>query len=585
MTPLEHEPQPFAALHLPPSSPRQGIIRLVQHGKEDKGGNYGKVKAAVPGKIELALEQNRQTSSSPHARSDRSRGLRNEQDEAVMKREHSSGRSGRDGTVSVISRLDPSADFAEDRSAPRGHHHHSHHHQQLHSLAHHHWQGHDSARGSLHGSHGHRGGGGWGAGQTRERETDLNSRLDVDSQSSSTRPGQTSSSGKLFDPRKDDPVRFASLKTKYGMTPTYLPGSSARGTASAGTFSASSSSDIRSLASTEHSTNTSSEGRERRRRRGPSSRTTNDSGERKKGGAESDNNNSYVLELKRWYREIASLEHKLQEEHRSASERQRKDQADNSNCPRSSSSRQGFTASGELDHPYWVNLVGQHRQLAETHAAFMEAALKPGLPASLHSLPQSYNIPTRLWHTAFHSLLERLRHTLPSSPTQVSDSVESQESTAFQQQRTEVLDMLTEFIYYAYSFYSNLLESETFKTFRSSWIENLGDLARYRMAIAKITAKQDARSKDEEDRQSTDNSVRAQDTLTGKDDNSQDRASIGSGALQDWDLEEKEVWRLTAKDWYAKGLSEMPGIGRLHHHLGILSRDDELRALHHFCKR
>lgn len=64
-----------------------------------------------------------------------------------------------------------------------------------------------------------------------------------------------------------------------------------------------------------------------------------------------------------------------------------------------------------------------------------------------------------------------------------------------------------------------------------------------------------------------------------------DAASIGSAALGDWDFEEKETWRITARDWYAKGLAEVPGTGRLHHHLGILSRAIELRALYHFCKR
>jgi len=289
------------------------------------------------------------------------------------------------------------------------------------------------------------------------------------------------------------------------------------------------------------------------------------------------------------------LEAKLQEEHRTASEKQRRDQAESSSsshpiASRFLANRPGYTTKGELDHQYWYNLTAQHRQLAETHAAFMEAALRPGLPASLHSLPQNYNIPTRLWHTAFHSLLERLRHTLPSISPSTLESAPSTESAAFKHLQSEVLDILVEFIYFAYSFYSNLLESETFRSFRSSWIENLGDLARYRMAVAKLMAKEEAitRQKDK-DTKSEDSgkldSLASAEGQEGGHGSDKKKGSIGSGALQDWDMEEKEVWRSTAKDWYAKGLAEMPGIGRLHHHLGILSRDDDLRALHHFCKR
>ncbi|KAG1879727.1 hypothetical protein F4604DRAFT_1922927 [Suillus subluteus] len=43
---------------------------------------------------------------------------------------------------------------------------------------------------------------------------------------------------------------------------------------------------------------------------------------------------------------------------------------------------------------------------------------------------------------------------------------------------------LQDFIYYAYTFYAGLLEEPTLHSFRSGWLEALGDLARYRMAVA-----------------------------------------------------------------------------------------------------
>ncbi|GAA5857330.1 hypothetical protein JCM9279_000299, partial [Rhodotorula babjevae] len=63
-----------------------------------------------------------------------------------------------------------------------------------------------------------------------------------------------------------------------------------------------------------------------------------------------------------------------------------------------------------------------------------------------------------------------------------------------------------------------------------------------------------------------------------------DAASIGQAALNDWDLEEHETWREMARDWYGQGLAENPGTGRLQHHLALLSKGDELRALYHYAK-
>jgi protein SMG6 len=50
---------------------------------------------------------------------------------------------------------------------------------------------------------------------------------------------------------------------------------------------------------------------------------------------------------------------------------------------------------------------------------------------------------------------------------------------------------------------------------------------------------------------------------------------------------EKERWRNIAGDWYAAGIAE-PGTGKLHHHLGLLSREvegKELPGVYHFVKR
>lgn len=65
--------------------------------------------------------------------------------------------------------------------------------------------------------------------------------------------------------------------------------------------------------------------------------------------------------------------------------------------------------------------------------------------------------------------------------------------------------------------------------------------------------------------------------------------SVGIRAAAEMgDNDERETWRSTARDWYALGLKDTPGAGRLQHHLGTLCRDvkgDELRAVYHFSKR
>jgi hypothetical protein len=65
--------------------------------------------------------------------------------------------------------------------------------------------------------------------------------------------------------------------------------------------------------------------------------------------------------------------------------------------------------------------------------------------------------------------------------------------------------------------------------------------------------------------------------------------SIGVATAWLMDVEpEKERWRNIAKDWYGAGLAEQPGTGKLHHHLGLLSREVEgegLKGVYHLIKK
>jgi hypothetical protein len=212
----------------------------------------------------------------------------------------------------------------------------------------------------------------------------------------------------------------------------------------------------------------------------------------------------------------------------------------------------------------------------------------PSVPASLRNIPTKYNIIVRLWTFAFHKLLESLRRASFTSPL--------------------ALEHLQDFIYYAYTFYTGLLEEPTLDSFKSGWLEALGDLARYRMAVAAMvhggvggqgglttkavtevtieTAKKEAVGDDGPGSNGSQKSI--SDAPAARIDDSPS-PSIGVVAARLMDVEpEKERWRNIARDWYGAGLAEQPGTGKLHHHLGLLSREvdrEELRGVYHFVKR
>lgn len=116
-----------------------------------------------------------------------------------------------------------------------------------------------------------------------------------------------------------------------------------------------------------------------------------------------------------------------------------------------------------------------------------------------------------MWRHGIHSFLELLRHRLPAS-----------------------LEHMLTFIYLAYSMMALLYE--TVPAFEDTWIECLGDLGRYRMAI--------------------------------EDDNIRDR----------------EVWTAVSRGWYSKASDKAPTTGRLYHHLAILARPNALQQLFYYNK-
>ncbi|CZR50382.1 uncharacterized protein PAC_00254 [Phialocephala subalpina] len=165
----------------------------------------------------------------------------------------------------------------------------------------------------------------------------------------------------------------------------------------------------------------------------------------------------------------------------------------------------------KLTTEQWHLLTALHRTLLHEHFDFFLATQHPVASPKLKKLASKYAMPARMWRHGVHSYLELLRHRLPDS-----------------------LEHMLTFIYIAYIIIAMLYEN--FSAFEDIWIECLGDLGRYRMAI------------------NTD------------------------------DLRDREVWTRIATYWYSKISSRTPGTGRIHHHLAILNRHQSLNCLFLYMK-
>ncbi|KAL0937334.1 uncharacterized protein CTRU02_207065 [Colletotrichum truncatum] len=165
----------------------------------------------------------------------------------------------------------------------------------------------------------------------------------------------------------------------------------------------------------------------------------------------------------------------------------------------------------KLNNEQWQALIALHRTLLHEHHDFFLASQHPSASPALRRLASKYAMPARMWRHGIHSFLELLRHRLPAS-----------------------LEHMLTFIYLAYSMMALLYE--TVPTFEDTWIECLGDLGRYRMAI------------------------------------------------EDDDPKDREVWTAVSRHWYSKASDKAPTTGRLYHHLAILARPNALQQLFYYTK-
>lgn len=168
-------------------------------------------------------------------------------------------------------------------------------------------------------------------------------------------------------------------------------------------------------------------------------------------------------------------------------------------------------AKANLKREQWQALTALHRTILHEHHDFFLASQHPSANASLRRLGTKYKMPERMWRHGIHSFLELLRSKLPDS-----------------------MEYMLTYIYLAYGIVALLYE--TVPAYADNWIECLGDLARYRMAI------------------------------------------------EDEDIRDRETWAAVATQWYLRGVNRMPRNGRLYHHLAILARPRAVEQLFYFNK-
>ncbi|KAK1222785.1 hypothetical protein PQX77_014353 [Marasmius sp. AFHP31] len=373
----------------------------------------------------------------------------------------------------------------------------------------------------------------------------------------------------LFDHRKDNPMRFSVLgrPNQQSQRPIPTPKSSGEyiSASSTSSYAASQVSSTFTLSSTTDGSSASS--------------ALFDRGD--KPHDESSGTNVFALQLKKLYRAITSMEMKIQKEEHD----EEKDSRDNNRILVKGRNGQPEGNEVDRDKEKWTRRIEEHKTLAETIHNLLGISLAPSVPASLRNIPTKYNIMVRLWTFGFHKLLEDLRRASLTSPL--------------------ALEHLQSFIYYAYTFYTSLLEEPPLGQFKSSWLEALGDLARYRMMVATmingstgpsyaaVKAASEATPRPEILANSHlviphDSGTKSVSNAAAARIDDSPSPSVGVAAARSMELRpEVEQWRHLARDWYGKGLTEQPGTGRLHGHLGMLSREvrgEELRAVYHFVK-
>jgi hypothetical protein len=163
---------------------------------------------------------------------------------------------------------------------------------------------------------------------------------------------------------------------------------------------------------------------------------------------------------------------------------------------------------------HWQALIALHRTLLHEHHDFFLASQHPSASPALRRLAAKYTMPARMWKHGIHEFLELLRRGLGETSGH------------------DTSEYILAFICLAYQMVALLYE--TVPAFEDTWIECLGDLGRYRMAV------------------------------------------------EHEDIRDRETWANVARSWYLKASDRNPLVGRLYHHLAIMAGTNVLQQVYYY---
>jgi hypothetical protein len=176
-----------------------------------------------------------------------------------------------------------------------------------------------------------------------------------------------------------------------------------------------------------------------------------------------------------------------------------------------------LTAASQ-DHPgtklasnCWQDLIALHRTLLHKHHDFFLVSQHPAASPALRKLATTNSMPARMMKHGIYSFLKLLQMHLDES-----------------------IDYMLAFIYLAYPIITLLYEEAP--DFKDIWIECLGNLGRYRMAI------------------------------------------------EDEDVRDRDTWAQVARSWFTEATDRDPTVGRIYHHFGILARADPLQQMYYYTR-
>ena len=164
----------------------------------------------------------------------------------------------------------------------------------------------------------------------------------------------------------------------------------------------------------------------------------------------------------------------------------------------------------EIDREQWQKLITAHIELLNQYYDLFSVSQSPSASQLLKNIARNYQLPIRMWRDGILSLLELLRHKLPNS-----------------------LDLMLDYIYFVYGMMGLFYES--IPLFKSSWVEYLGDVAFYRIAIQDCT-------------------------------------------------EDRATWVEVSRSWYEVACQMSPSKGRLYFQFAILNRSNVVEKLYLYVK-